>query len=257
LKSLMENHFRCYRRFIIAGAVLASSVYCLHGQIVLSVSGPTSVKTDIPSSVAMSTFVQSNASQSQEALKSVAIGQAEGKVVGAVAGALIPIPILGAAAGPVVQKIGGLFHRSDGATKGFTVTYLKGLSSAIVVQQADLSFTVPAENISFAGYQPLPFLLVRLKPSQKDDARIIRTTHIAVKPTKSPINPVQIDLLGMEQDVVQYRTDTRGNGFVVLTPVSALIPGEYAILLPAKLATPMNANNEEAIIRTWDFRVSQ
>jgi hypothetical protein len=91
---------------------------------------------------------------------------------------------------------------------------------------------------------------VRIKPSAKDSARIVRSVHVTFKMTGSNINPATKKVVGTEEDVVPSREEIRG-GDVVLTPSSPLTPGEYAIVLvPAR-------SGADGGLPSWDFRVVQ
>jgi hypothetical protein len=58
-------------------------------------------------------------------------------------------------------------------------------------------------------------------------------------------------MLGIDQEVVPCRLESGGNGSVVLTPMSPLTPGEYAIVGAPNKPSPANA----LAGLVWDFRV--
>jgi hypothetical protein len=189
----------------------------------------------------MVAFVPSNADELSDAAKNAAISGVEGHAITAVAARTLPIPIVGGFIAE--QLVGRIMNLHHPAVKGFNIAFLQGLSARTVLQSGYFSFTVPAQSLQ--GQTPV---LLRLKPSFKDSARIVRGVHIITKMTGSTINPTSAKILGVDQDAIYCSRDSR-NGDLVLTTNSALASGEYAIVL---------IPTEQDIVpvgQVWDFRV--
>jgi hypothetical protein len=147
-------------------------------------------------------------------------------------------------AGQAVGGITKMFHKAK-PTKGFNVAVVQGLSAGTTLQEGAMSFTVPAQSLQ--GASPL---LLRLKPSVKDSARIVRGVHLSTRLTGGAINPLKSKILGIDQEAVACRQEIR-NGDVVLIPNSPLESGEYAIVLVS--AQPDTVPVAGAAL--WDFRL--
>jgi len=227
-----------------AFAIAASGAAQVQTSIVANTS---SGQTSLTFRTAMVTFVQSDAPGVSDAVKGTAISVARDKAVEAAAIHAIPIPVVGPyVAGPVVGKVMKAFHHDKPLT-GFNVAFLPGLSAEAVVQRGETSFTIPGSALQ--GGHPV---LVRVKPSSKDSARIVRSVHATVKMKDSKINPLATDnkVLGVDEDVIGCRQEVRG-GDIILTPNSILEPGEYAVLIvpPQQDLMPITGS------WVWDFRV--
>jgi hypothetical protein len=143
-----------------------------------------------------------------------------------------------------VGRIVNVFHKPK-PINGFNIAFVKGLSAETALQKGGVSFTVPAQLLQ--GAKPL---LLRLKSSAKDSARIARSVRLSTKPTGSAINPAEPSILGVDQDAIACRQEIR-NGDVVLTPNAPLESGEYAIVLAP--AQPNKVPVAGAVL--WDFRI--
>lgn len=137
-----------------------------------------------------------------------------------------------------------MFHKAK-PILGFNVALVQGLSAGTDLPAGGMSFTVPAQSVQGASA-----LLLRLKPSAKDSARIVRGVHLSTKRTGGNIDPLNSKILGIDQDAVACRQETR-NGDVVLIPNSPLESGEYAIVLVS--AQPDRAPVAGTVL--WDFRL--
>ena len=197
--------------------------------------------TSIASHAAMITFVTSNAGSVQEAAKSAAISGASGRALAAVAAHTLPIPLVGSFL--TEQMVGRVLKFHHAEIKGFNVGFVQGLSSETLLEKGAYSFTIPAQQLQ--GTSPL---ILRLKPSGKNAARIVRSIHIKTKFKDNAINPSATTILGIDQEVVPSRQDVRG-GSVVVTSDAALESGEYAIALVAAQADFV------PVVTLWDFRI--
>lgn len=185
----------------------------------------------------MVTFVASNSNN--------VAGTVGHRAISTAAASAVPVPFVGGLiADQAVGKIIKVFHKPK-PIKGFNIAFVQGLSAVTALQKGDVSFTVPAQSLQ--GASPL---LLRLKPSVKDSARIVRSVHLSNKLTGGTLNPLDTTILGFDQDAVACRQETR-NGDVVLIPTSPLESGEYAIVLVS--AQPDKAPVAGAAV--WDFRL--
>jgi hypothetical protein len=210
--------------------------------VVTSSSGQTIPLVSHPATV---TFVASDSKSLQGATKNGAVSGVGTSVATAVAAKAIPVPIVGGIiAGQAIGGISKAFHRAK-PIKGFNVALVQGLSAGTDLPAGGMSFTVPAQSLH--GATPL---LLRLKPSVKDSARIVRGVHLSAKRTGGNIDPKNSSILGVDQDAVSCRQEIR-NGDVVLTPNSPLESGEYAIVLVS--AQPDRVPVAGAAL--WDFRL--
>jgi len=207
--------------------------------LVKTVAGQTTLSPN----PAMVGFVPSNANTATAAAKDVALSAAKGQVAANVLRA-VPIPIVGPFMGPLVGVALKKFH-SPKPTVGFSIAYVNGSSAAAVVP-GDASFTIPAQSLQGAS----PSLL-RVKLSPKDSTRIVRSLRLSVKVTGGAVKTdgEKPEILGVEQDVVPCRQETR-NGDVIMTPQSPLESGEYAVAL-----LPASQDTMAPVGLVWDFRV--
>ena len=226
---MTTNPFSCCFVFAaILGVANAQNV------VVTPSSGQTTALTPHP---AMVTFVVSNSSN--------LAGAVGGRAIATVAASAVPIPFIGGfVAEQAVGRVIKVFRKPK-PIKGFNVAFVQGLSAGAALQKGAISFTVPAKSLQAAS----PVLL-RLKPSVKDSARIVRSVHLSTTPTGSAINPPSPSILGTDQDAIACRQEIR-NGDVVLIPNSPLESGEYAIVLVS--AQPDKVPVAGAVL--WDFRV--
>jgi hypothetical protein len=185
----------------------------------------------------MVTFVASNSNN--------LAGAAGNRAVGTIAARAVPIPIVGGfVAEQAVGRMIKVFHKPK-PLKGFNVAFVQGLSAGTGLQKGDMSFTIPAQSLQ--GASPL---LLRLKPSVKDSARIVRSVHLSTELTGGALNPVTSNILGIDEEAVACRQEIR-DGEVVLIPNSPLENGEYAIVLVS--AQPDKIPVAGTVI--WDFRL--
>jgi len=235
------NHKRAFAigpsTFASAVAFAAAMVSTASAQNVTAVSGTGSSRIDLAPHAATVTFVASNASTAQEALRSAAVSAAEGKAAVAIASKALPIPIVGALPVEGALRVFGKLRKHT--VKGFNVMYLAGLSAETTVSRDGVSFTVPASVLQ--GGSPT---LLRVKPSAKDSARIVRSVHVSV-------GPATPEVLGADQEAIPCRQEASATGDVVLTPNSPLGIGEYAIVL-----VPDRSPADDSLGGlAWDFRV--
>ena len=94
-------------------------------------------------------------------------------------------------------------------------------------------------------------VLLRIKPSSKDSARIVCGIRVSMKMTGSKINPATLQIFGTEQAAISCRQETRNSGDVVLTTTTPLEAGEYAIVLVPAQTSPDGVPSGLA----WVFRV--
>jgi len=221
-------------------AAMASVAYA---QNVTAMSGPESAPTSLAPHLAVVTFIASYAGTAQGALQNTAVSAAENKALVAIASKALPIPVVGGLAVEGAQHVFNKFRKHT--VKGFDVAYIHGLSAETVIQSGGTSFEIPAQSLEGASA-----LLLRIKPSAKDSARIVRSVHVTFKMTGSSIKPATKKVLGTEEDVVPSREEIR-SADVVLTPNSPLTPGEYAIVL-----VPAHSGADGGL-PSWDFRVVQ
>jgi len=215
-----------------------------HAQTVSAVSGAGAPRIDLTPHVAMVAFVTSDADTAQEALKSAAISAAQGKVLTAIASKALPIPVVGGLPVDGALHVFNKFRKQ--AAKGYNVAYLQGLSAETTVQHDGTSFTVPASLMQGTSPQ-----LLRIRPSAKDSARIVRSIHVAFKMTGSQVNPTTMHVLGTDQEVISCQQATSASGDLTLTPNAPLAEGEYAIVL---LPNRPSADSAPAGL-AWDFLV--
>jgi hypothetical protein len=225
-------------------ALVAGMVSIGYTQTATAVSGSGSIRTNIAPHVSIDAFVASDANSAQEALQNAVISGAEGKVLVAIASKTLPIPIIGAL--PVEGALRVLGKLRKHTVRGFEVEYIQGLASESALQRGETSFTVPT-----AGQQDASPVLLRIKPSAKDSARIVRSLHVTVKMTGSQVNPATMEILGTDQEAIPCRLEAGAGSDKILTPNSPLDSGEYAIVLVPNRASV--ANVPGAMV--WDFRV--
>jgi hypothetical protein len=188
--------------------------------------------------------VASRANTAAEAAKGAVLSGVEGQAVAVTVARMIPIPVVGPLAGPVVGAVLKKLHPPKPAT-GFTVAFLKGLTSGAVLQRGEMSFAVPAQSLE----QGSPVLL-RIKPSLKDNTRIVRSLHLVKVTGNSPAaGDGNTKVLGIEEEAIPCRQEIR-NGDVVLIPDSPLETGEYAVVL-----VPAQQDAMVPVGLVWDFRV--
>jgi hypothetical protein len=210
--------------------------------VVTSSSGQTLPLVPHPARV---TFVASDSTSLQGATRNGTVSGVGTSVATAAAGKAIPVPVVGGMiAGQAIAGIGKMLHKAK-PIKGFNVALVQGLSAGTDLPAGGMSFTVPVQSLQGAS----PWLL-RLKPSEKDSARIVRGVHLSTKRTGGNIDPLNSKILGIDQDAVACRQEIR-NGDVVLTPNSPLERGEYAIVLVS--ARPDRVPVAGAAL--WDFRL--
>jgi hypothetical protein len=206
--------------------------------VVNSAQGPMNLTPN----TTLVTFVPSAAEGVDGALKDAAISMAQDKAVAAVAGAAIPIPIVGPL---VTNQVMNLLHPPKPIT-GFSIAFVKGFASTVAIPPGQANFRIPSQYLE--GSTPA---LLRLKPSLKDGSRLVRSLHLSVKPNGATVTPDahNTKLLGTEQELIASHSEVSGEE-VLLTPNAPLEKGEYAVaLLPAAnaVATPVGV--------VWDFRV--
>jgi hypothetical protein len=215
----------------------------VHGQSVVATSGSGHLNLSL--NPALVIFVASGANSAAEAVKGAALSGAEGQAVAVTIARMVPIPIVGPLAAPVVSAVLKKFHPPK-PTTGFTVAFLKGLTSGSILQRGEMSFTVPAESLS----QGSPVLL-RIKPSLKDNTRIVRSLHLSVKVAGNSLadGDGNTKVLGIEELAIPCHQEMR-NGDMVLIPDSPLETGEYAVVL-----APAQQDAMAPVGLVWDFRV--
>jgi hypothetical protein len=225
-------------------ALVAGVASVGYAQTITAVAGSGSARIDLAPHAAMVAFVTSDASSAQEALQGAVVSAAEGKAIVAFASKTLPIPVIGAL--PVEGAMRLLRKFEKHAVKGFDVAYIQGVSSEAAIQRGETSFTIPAESLQ--GLSPL---LLRVRPSTKDSARIVRSLHVTVKMTASQVNPATTEVLGIDQEAIPSHLESGAGGNMVLTPNSPLASGEYAVVLAA--GRPSAADATVGLV--WDFRV--
>lgn len=92
-------------------------------------------------------------------------------------------------------------------------------------------------------------VLLRAKQSEKDQARIIRSVSTHTKFTKSKLNPVQSEVLGVDDQKISFKSATQPDGSAVLTPSQPLEPGEYV------LALQKPGTKNDFLDESWSFKV--
>jgi hypothetical protein len=228
----------------LALAFVAGIVNVGFAQTITAVSGPGTARTNLAPHTSVAAFITSDANSAQEALQGAVISGAEGKAVVAIASRTLPIPIVGALPVEGALHVLGKFRKHT--VKGFNVVYIQGLSSETAIQRGETSFTVSAEGLQ--GASPL---LLRIKPSTKDSARIVRSLHVTIKMTGSQVNPATMEVLGTDQQAIPCHLESGTGGDLVLTPNSPLASGEYAIVLAPNAPSAADA----PLGQVWDFRV--
>ncbi len=203
-------------------------------------------------------FLPSNAKTSQEAFKDKTLAsvgtQTAANVAGIVGSRLITAP-LGLGGLPVQMGLQALMGSRKKTIKGFTVYYLRGVSAGTAVPAGTISLIVDTDpaTLQSAGLRAAAPQLFRLQTSDKDAARILRTTHISYKDPGGSIQTA--DILGTDQNVIACRTAMDGNK-VTLVADQPLEPGEYAVVLPTTQVGP-GVTSRETLVMAWDFRISQ
>jgi hypothetical protein len=224
---MTTNPFSCCFAFMaVLGVANAQNL------VATSSSGETT--TLVPHPV-VATFVASNSNNLAGALGGRAVSTAAVKAV--------PIPVVGGfVAEQAVGRIGKVLHKPK-PTLGFNIAFIQGLTAGTALQKGEISFTFPV-------LQGASALLLRLKPSVKDAARVVRSVHISNRLTGGTLNPVETTILGVDQDEVACRQETR-DGNVVLIPIAPLESGEYAIVLVSTEPDKVPV----ASFALWDFRL--
>ncbi len=190
------------------------------------------------------------AGSTQEFLKGEVKGEIENQATGAVISGIVAtgltrVPFAGTAAVAGLGKAKMLFRKKQAPrTESYNLSFVQGLSASTTVSASDLTLVVPAGII---GANSSPVLL-RANPSAKDQARIVRATHVKMAQTKSAINPFQVEVLGIEQMEVPVRLETRSNGDTAIMPSVPLAAGEYVLAL-------VDSSTKELPASAWEFRV--
>jgi hypothetical protein len=198
-------------------------------------------------------FVPSNASNAEKTLSTVTLAQAQTTVLGGVVGTLSHVPVMGLpVAVAVAENLTKVFsHAQRDGVKGFNIAFLQGLSSSSAIGDGAATLAIPKEALQSPEASDLTPVLLRIKPSVKDSARIVRSTRVSMKQTDSSINPTaSVKVLGIEQDAVACRSKTDSRG-MTLTPMAPLKPGEYALVI----SSHATGSSVESILWAWDFRV--
>jgi len=242
-----ESNLKSNRGSLKTAPILFGTVLTVSAQgqnLTMTVSHDRSTDA-VPMHLLMGTFITSEAASAQEAVKNAAINAAEGKVLTAVAMHSLPIPFVGAL--PVDWFMKGFNKFRKPTVKGFEVTFLQGTSADIAIRADGASFTLPGQGLQALGQAGTP-MLVRVRSSSKDSARIVDSTRVSYKMNGSGINPASKETLGIERDGIDCTVESRESGDFVLTPRAPLAPGEYAVI----------ANSAQGgAAWAWDFRVIQ
>jgi len=214
-----------------------------NAQNVMATSGAGTIA--LTTNPALVTFVATNAGTAESAAKDTMLSTAKGQATVATLTRVVPIPIIGPFAGPLMNVVLTKFHKPKPIV-GFSIAFLPGLSAATAVPQGEMSFRVPANSLQGA----VPSLL-RVTPSTKDSTRIVRSLHLSVKAQGPSVAPTaeNTELLGTTEQTIACRQEIR-DGDAVLIPNSPLDTGEYAIaMVPAaqQVMAPVGS--------VWDFRV--
>jgi len=231
----------------LVAILTAASLACLaaagsaNAQTVLVSSGSRAIS--LPSNQAMVTFVPTNAITVEGAMKNAALSAVQGQAVAATLLHAVPIPIVGPFAGPILNMAINRFRKP---VTGFSIAFLKGTSAGTAAPAGQISFTIPSQSLE--GATPT---LLRMKASQKDSTRIVRSLQLSVKASGATVTPdaKNAKVLGVEEDVVACSRQ-ESNGNLILTPKSPLEVGEYAIAL-----VPSSQQAMVPIGSVWDFRV--
>jgi hypothetical protein len=168
-------------------------------------------------------FVDSNGRQAVSAV---------GTQAGSTAASVLTAP-LGLAGLPIQLGIGSLSRLRQRTAKGTNIYYLSGISAEATLTKGLVSFRIDPDQSDFdrAGLKVGTPMLIRLEPSEKDLARILRKVGVAC----------------------QAKTE---GGTVILSPDQPLESGEYAVVLPTRQVGP-GVNSPEIPAMAWDFRIPQ
>ena len=224
----------------IAAVVAVFALFCLvcgaSAQTVVAVSEVG--ETGLIMRNVKNSFVDSGGSQTVSAA---------GTQVGTTAASVLTAP-LGLAGLPIQLGIGSLSRLKQRTVKGFNIYYLSGISAEATLTKGIVSFKIDLDQSVFdrAGLKVGTPLLIRLQPSEKDLARILRRTSIS--------NKVAGGSPQTEQTVVACEARTDG-GIMMLSPDQPLESGEYAVVLPTRQVGP-GVNSTEIPAMAWDFRIS-
>jgi hypothetical protein len=221
---------------------LFASIGIGYSQTVIATSG--SVQTNLPLNSAKVAFVASSAKSADEAATQAVLSTAAGTAVATTALRMIPIvgPLAGTFMGPMISK----FHKPKPVT-GFSIAFIPGLTAGTVLQPGEMHFIVPAQALQGANSS-----LVRLKTSLKDSSRIVRSVHLSAKVSGNSLDASAggLDVLGIEQDEIPCKLETRPGGDIVITPSAPLASGEYAVV-----TIPTDSSTVPARL-VWDFHVA-
>jgi hypothetical protein len=232
----------------IGAATTALLVPAMLAQNFVMVTATGASPVNLTQRTAATTFIASNADNAN-IFKDVAQNQVQTSILTTVAGSIMKLPVVGPFGTLVWAGVFGnsILHRGGSSTKGFNVTYIQGLSASVAIAPGSASLSIPAQTLQSSGAETSALVLLRLRPSVKDSARIVRSTHVVIKQTKSTINPMSTEVLGTEQDLVSSKTETV-SGNVIVTPDGPLRAGEYALVAPAGSAAA-------GALLAWDFKV--
>ncbi len=226
--------------FLIVSTMLAQAITVTassKGQNVSLVAHPSA-----------STTLPAHAGYKTEFLKDEAKEEVANRVGStALAGVATHVPIAGTAAVIGFGKAKGLLYKKQTKTESYNLSFVQGLTASVTVSGSELVLVVSAETMRTYGVNSTPILL-KVSPSAKDQARIIRAAHVLTELTKSAINPMQTQVLGIEQKEISSKLEKRDNGDLSLTPTSLLENGEYVVALADSVTKELQG-------LVWDFRV--
>jgi len=210
------------------------------------VSGPGSVPTGLSMIPVSTAFVHSNADQLPVELGESLRYEVAGRV-GSVVVPLMRLPIVGPSVLSGIIKIIAVGPFRPKATKGFSIAILKGTHADAAIAGGGAAFVLPAVVTRVSGAGVCPALL-KLKSSEKDNARVIRTARVAITPgTKLNPDP-RTEVLDIRQDLIPSQIAVRDSGEISITPTAALEPGEYALVL-------IHTSSKELLSSAWAFTV--
>ena len=217
----------------------------MHAQNIV-VTSDSGQKTEVFPHSASVTFIAGTGNHLQDTVRDTAISQGGGRAI-ATAASSIPVPFAGAiianlAVGGILKS---LHKDKDNSIKGANLAMTQGLSSGTAISKGNLSFTMP--DYSMPGTSPV---LLRIKPSAKYTARIVRGVQLSAVLTGGLVDTAASKILGIDQDRIPCHLEDRDEG-VTLIPDSALESGEYAIVLVPDQEDRMPVSS--AIL--WDFRL--
>jgi hypothetical protein len=198
--------------------------------------------SDKPQSVL---FVKSDAGTAKEAVVNVVLGDVGVQLITMGLSPMLGFnPYMGEAIGKAAKLGKGMLLNSNGATKGFEIETLTGLTADVTLKEGKVELLIPMNRyMSSADMDPSAIepVVLRMQPRDNEQRRVLSGRKVIVKQTKKgrfDLKPttdrVESDV---EQSLVPITVERMPNGVVKITTAEDLTRGEYALVFRKKDAS--------------------